>query len=89
MSKRPFKQTKEDNIIIRKFSNKVKGHELKWHYDLKHRIVICEHETNWVFQMDNELPKKIEKNSIIEIPPYVYHRVIKGDGDLIVSIKES
>jgi hypothetical protein len=68
MSKRPFKQTKEDNIIIRKFSNKVKGHELKWHYDLKHRI---------------------EKNSIIEIPPYVYHRVIKGDGDLIVSIKES
>ena len=88
MSKLPFTQILENNSIVRKFSEKVKTHELKWHYDLKHRKVVCEHETDWLFQRDNELPIKIEKGNVIEIPSYQYHRIIKGNGDLVVRIWE-
>ncbi len=38
--------------------------------------------------MDNELPIKIEKNKSIFIPEGTYHRILKGDGDLIVKIKK-
>ena len=39
-------------------------------------------------QFDNEIPKPIKKGETVHVPPYVYHRVIKGTGDLIVKIKE-
>ena len=86
----PFKESKiEGNLYLREFEESVDIDDLEWHRDREDRIVEIIGTTDWQLQMDNELPKKIEKNSIIEIPPYVYHRVIKGDGDLIVSIKES
>jgi hypothetical protein len=37
-------------------------------------------KTNWTIQLDNQLPKEI--NSPTFIPMGVYHRLIKGDGDL-------
>ena len=84
----PFSQTLEDGVIIRTFFNDVDTDELKWHYDLKHRKVVCEHDTDWLFQRDNELPIKIEKGTVIEIPSFQYHRIIKGNGDLVVRIWE-
>jgi hypothetical protein len=49
-------------------------------------MVVCEHDTNWLFQMDNELPSKIVRNVPIFIPEGSYHRIIKGDGDLTVKV---
>lgn len=43
-----------------------------------------EHETNWMIQFDNELPKKIQGE--ISIPKGIYHRVIKGSGDLEIEL---
>jgi quercetin dioxygenase-like cupin family protein len=38
--------------------------------------------------MDNDLPTQLNEGQTIFIPKGVYHRVIKGDGELIVKIKE-
>lgn len=84
----PFTEIKSNGFYERTFSKSTNESELKWHFDQEDRIVVCEHDTNWLFQMDNELPIKIEKNKSIFIPEGEYHRIIKGDGDLIVKIKK-
>lgn len=84
----PFSQKEEEGFIIRTFAHDVDSEELTWHYDLHERFVICEHDTDWMVQFDNEIPKPIKKGETVHVPPYVYHRVIKGTGDLIVKIKE-
>lgn len=84
----PFSQTFENDVIVRTFSSNVDSDELKWHYDLYERYVVCEHETDWMVQFDNHLPQKIKKGETIHVPPLVYHRVIKGTGDLTVKIRE-
>ena len=57
-------------------------------HDLNERFVVCEHDTDWQIQFDNELPRQIKKGETVHVPPMVYHKVIKGTGDLIVKIKE-
>lgn len=82
----PFKENIKGNVSTRTFLNSVNETELKWHWDNENRIVICEHETDWQLQMDNELPIKIEKNKKYFIPEGEYHRIIKGSGDLTVKV---
>jgi hypothetical protein len=41
---------------------------------------------NWGLQFDNELPIKLVKGESYIIPEGLYHRVIKGDGELKVKI---
>jgi len=41
-------------------------------------------QTNWLFQRDNQLPEVIQKP--IKIKANEWHRVIKGDGDLVIKI---
>ena len=41
---------------------------------------------NWLIQIDNELPKSL--NEEVFIPMCVYHRLIKGDGDLKLLLKK-
>jgi hypothetical protein len=40
-------------------------------------------ETDWMVQIDNELPKVIDK---VFIPMGVYHRLIKGKNDLKIKL---
>ena len=82
----PFKETVNNNLSVRIFSSSLNESELKWHWDNENRIVICEHETDWQLQMDNELPVKIEKNKKYFIPEGEYHRLIKGTNDLKVNV---
>ncbi len=84
----PFTQKNEDGYIVRTFTHDVESEELTWHYDLHERFVVCEHDTDWQIQFDNGLPKQIKKGETVHVPPLVYHRVIKGTGDLTVKIKE-
>jgi hypothetical protein len=39
--------------------------------------------------MENSLPVKLSNAEQFSIPKFVWHRVIKGNGDLIVEIVES
>ncbi len=85
---KPYKESYNEGFYYRTFSFDTNSEELKWHFDEQDRIVVCEHETDWMFQIDNRLPQKIIKNKEILIPEGEYHRIIKGNGDLIVKIKK-
>jgi hypothetical protein len=84
----PFKEEQQEDYYIRTFSSVLNETELKWHFDEEDRVVICEHDTDWMFQMDNEIPIQIKKNTPIFIHEGTYHRIIKGTGDLIVKVKK-
>lgn len=85
--KLPFKQVSIGNTKLRLFSENVDDSELKWHQDDEDRIVTILHETNWMFQFDNKLPEPLTPDKKIFIPKGEWHRLIKGDGDLEISVE--
>jgi len=84
----PFKEVIEDGIKVRTFDKNIDDHELQWHRDERDRIVEVVKGSGWKFQMDDELPITLKEGDRISIPSEVYHRVIRGSGDLIIKIKE-
>lgn len=81
----PYKETKiSENTFIREFTQETDSGEFMWHRDHEDRIIESIGETDWLIQIDNELPKNIE--SEVFIPMGVYHRLIKGNGDLKVKL---
>jgi hypothetical protein len=84
----PFTQKINDGKIYRTFSPDVDSDELKWHQDLKDRKVTVIEDGGWSFQMENFLPNKLSVAEQISIPKFVWHRVIKGEGNLVVEIEE-
>jgi hypothetical protein len=88
MENLPFQQEIIDDIRFRTFDENVDDEELKWHRDRENRLVEILESDNWYLQMDNELPIKLIVGEKYFIPEGVYHRVIKGKGKLVVTIKE-
>jgi hypothetical protein len=84
----PFEQIELNNKKIRTFSPEVDDEELKWHQDLNDRKVIILESGGWSFQMEDELPTKLQNAKQLFIPKLVWHRVIKGDNKLVVEIEE-
>jgi hypothetical protein len=84
----PFIEELKEGFHIRTFTSDLSEMELKWHFDEEDRVVICEDDTDWMFQIDDELPISIKKNTPIFIPEGMYHRIIKGTGDLTVKVKK-
>ena len=83
----PFQETKlSDNEFIRVFSQDTDTGEFMWHRDREDRIIESIGETDWMIQIDNELPKKI--NTEVFIPMGVYHRLVKGSGNLEIKLKK-
>jgi len=81
----PFNEEESSSShSVRVFKSDVDLDELKWHRDGEDRIVESIGNTDWMIQLDNELPKPI--NGMVKIPKGVWHRVIKGSGDLRVRI---
>lgn len=81
----PFEEVKlENNTFIREFKQDTDSGEYVWHRDYEDRIVESISETDWMIQIDNELPKSL--NDKVFIPIGVYHRVIKGTGDLKIKL---
>ena len=86
----PFQENKiSDNTFIREFFQDTDSGEFMWHRDFEDRIIESIGSTDWMLQIDNELPSKIEGE--IFIPMGAYHRLIKGTGDLKIKLikKES
>ena len=85
--KLPFSEEKiSEDTFIRTFYQDVDSGDLYWHRDFEDRIIESIGQTDWKFQMDNELPTNIEGE--IFIPKGVYHRLIKGTGDLKIKLKK-
>lgn len=79
---RPYQEEGE----VRTFAENVQDFELVWHRDKEDRIVIPIGVTDWKFQLDNDIPRPLNKE--IFIPKETYHRLIKGTGDLKVRVKK-
>jgi hypothetical protein len=90
VSKFPFEEmiltTNFDNIVVRRFKETIDTEELKWHRDEEDRVIHPIHRTDWTFQLDNQLP--ISLNERIYIPKGIWHRIIKGTGDLSVIVEK-
>ena len=83
----PFQETKLiDNEFIRVFSQDTDSGEYMWHRDFEDRIIESIGETDWMIQIDNELPKQIKGQ--VFIPMGAYHRLIKGTEDLKIKLKK-
>ncbi len=77
----PFEEINlEGNIYIREFKNSTDCGDLHWHRDREDRIIESIETTDWKIQIDDELPKSL--NEKVFIPMGVWHRLIKGTGDL-------
>lgn len=85
----PYIEERNDNVIRRTFSKTINENELVWHMDKVDRVVIILSETDWSFQFDNGLPKKLNVGDELFIPKETYHRVIKGNNDLNIEIIET
>lgn len=86
MNNKPYTQIKlSENEVIREFSKDVDNSEMVWHRDKEDREVEPVGKTDWMYQLDNQIPKIIEGK--IFIPKETFHRVIKGTGDLKVKIR--
>lgn len=85
---KPYKDIEAtDTYIIREFNENIDPIELMWHRDNENRTVEILGETNWKLQLDNQLPTSM--NEPIYIPRHLYHRVIKGTGNLLLKIHKS
>ena len=82
---RPYSEKEQDGYTIREFSQDTPSFEFVWHRDKEDRIVEAMHDTDWQFQLDNQIPQGLSKNQLF-IPKETYHRLIKGTGDLKVKI---
>ena len=83
----PFQETKlSNNEFIRVFKQDTDSGEYMWHRDFEDRIVESIGDTDWLIQIDNQLPKQISEE--VFIPMGVYHRVIKGTGDLKIKLQK-
>lgn len=82
---RPYTEEQQDGYIIREFLESTPSFEFVWHRDKEDRYIEPTHDTDWLFQLDNDIPRKLEKIKLF-IPKETYHRLIKGSGDLVLKI---
>jgi hypothetical protein len=86
MEKLPFCEQIKNGWNHRIFKSDLNDEDLKWHYDEEDRLMVTTHQTDWMFQYDNQLPFIIELHRTYTIPKGQYHRLIKGTEDLEVKI---
>jgi len=83
----PFEEKRiGKKIFLREFKKEVSQDELIWHLDREDRKVVLVEGTNWKLQLDNQLPEVLELEKEYWIPKMTYHRLIRGDDDLVVKV---
>lgn len=76
------------DTFIRRFSALVDPMELVWHMDHHDRYVTVLEGNGWGIQLDDCMPRVLEVGSTVFIPKNTFHRVTKGVGDLVISVRE-
>ena len=84
----PYSDHKGLDGLIRIFSQDVDESELIWHRDHRDRIVTVLEGSGWSVQLDDCMPVALLKGSRVKIPREVFHRLLKGSGDLQLWIVE-
>jgi len=70
--------------FIRTFSQDSDSEDMVWHRDLEDRVIEPIGLTNWMIQIENRIPEALLNS--IEIKSGVWHRLIKGSGELTLKI---
>jgi len=70
------------------FSKEVNQEDLVWHRDREDRTINLISGSNWLIQLDNELPVLIESGKSYQVPAGLWHRVIRTDKatDMVLEI---
>ena len=82
-----------DNSDVKKtfkrvFKEDVEQEQLIWHKDKNDRKIKVIWGTGWKLQMDNELPFDLEVGQNYFIEKETFHRLLKGNSELKLEIKE-
>jgi uncharacterized protein YejL (UPF0352 family) len=77
------------DMMVRTFEPSISDHELEWHMDRRDRHVRVLEGTGWSLQLESGLPAPLVVGETYFIPKKSWHRVIKGNGKLMIEIKES
>tara|TARA_S200002703_G_C3645826_1_gene198229 strand:+ start:234 stop:509 length:276 start_codon:yes stop_codon:yes gene_type:complete len=86
----PFEEEQIDQFnFIRTFSADVDEMDLIWHADKENRIITVLEGNGWKFQFDEELPIEMTEGLSISILKGVVHRVIKGNGPLVIKLQKN
>ena len=86
----PFEEEKIDEYnFIRTFPADVDEMDLIWHADKENRIITVLEGNGWKFQFDEELPIEMTKGKSISILKGRIHRVIKGNGPLVIKLQKN
>ena len=83
---KPYQELRTFDTILRKFKEDVNEGELVWHRDRRDRKIEVLNNTNWMIQLEDEIPQQLKET--IFIPKDTYHRLLKGTGDLDLRILE-
>jgi len=88
---KPYKDIETGlDYVIREFDENIDPIELLWHRDDEQRLVeVLECGQGWKMQMDDQLPTSLEPGVSIFILRHQWHRVIKGEGKLLVKIHKN
>lgn len=77
------------DYVIREFDKNIDPIELLWHRDNEDRLVeVINSGAGWKIQLDDNLPVSLEPGASIFILRHQWHRVIKGEGSLVVKINK-
>jgi len=86
----PYKDISSgENWVIREFNENINPIELMWHRDDEDRAIQLMEGLGWKIQIDNQLPQDLTKDRVINIKKHDWHRLIKGEGNLLVKIYKS
>ncbi len=84
---KPYKDLEvTEKSKIRIFESNVDSGELHWHRDRETRLIEVIEGNGWQLQLDDELPIEMKVGNKYTIPEGVYHRTIKGEGNLKIKI---
>lgn len=88
MSLRPYKEKIKGNIKTRIFKNTLNESDLKWHRDENKRYIKVISGCNWKIQLEDSFPVTLKEGKTYFINTQKWHRLVKGEGDLVIKIKE-
>jgi hypothetical protein len=88
---KPYKDLEDtEEYTIREFGSNIDPIHLMWHRDNEDRMVeVLECGKGWGFQFDDGLPFDLKPNTSIFILRHDWHRVVKGEGVLLLKIHKS
>ena len=61
---RPYSEKEDNGYVIREFLEETSSFEFVWHRDKEDRYVQALHDTDWLFQLDNDIPRKFGKEKL-------------------------